>query len=31
MGTWALNVSDRARRDVGTFRNWSIELRSAPA
>ena len=29
-GTWTLNVSDRARRDVGTLRSWGIELRSAP-
>lgn len=31
MGVWTLNVSDRARVDVGTFRSWSIELKSAPA
>jgi subtilisin-like proprotein convertase family protein len=29
-GDWVLNVADRARRDVGTLRSWSIELRSAP-
>ena len=27
MGTWLLNVSDRARIDVGKLRSWSIELR----
>jgi len=31
MGNWTLNVSDRARVDVGKLRKWSIELRSAPA
>ncbi|HWK66184.1 MAG TPA: M6 family metalloprotease domain-containing protein [Rhizobiaceae bacterium] len=31
MGTWTLNVSDRARVDVGKLRKWSIELRSSPA
>jgi M6 family metalloprotease-like protein len=30
MGTWTLNVSDRARVDVGKLRKWSIELRSKP-
>jgi len=30
-GVWTLNVSDRARRDVGALRSWSIELGSAPA
>ena len=30
MGNWTLNVSDRARADVGKLRSWSIELRSAP-
>jgi hypothetical protein len=27
MGSWILNVSDRARIDVGKLRSWSIELR----
>lgn len=27
-GNWILNVSDRARRDVGKLRRWSLELRS---
>ena len=27
MGTWTLNVSDRARADVGILRSWSIELK----
>ena len=31
MGIWTLNVSDRARIDVGKLRSWSIELKSAPA
>jgi M6 family metalloprotease-like protein len=31
MGNWTLNVSDRARIDVGKLRSWSIELKSAPA
>ena len=26
MGNWVLNVSDRARADVGKLRSWSIEL-----
>lgn len=30
MGIWTLNVSDRARIDVGKLRKWSIELRSRP-
>lgn len=30
MGVWTLNVSDRARVDVGKLRKWSIELRSRP-
>ncbi|MGI6856888.1 M6 family metalloprotease domain-containing protein [Mesorhizobium sp. 1B3] len=30
MGVWTLNVSDRARVDVGKLRKWSIELRSKP-
>ena len=30
-GNWILNVSDRARRDVGTLRRWSLELRSIAA
>ena len=30
MGNWVLNVSDRARADVGKLRSWSIELKSAP-
>jgi len=25
-GPWILNVSDRARRDIGRLRSWSIEL-----
>jgi subtilisin-like proprotein convertase family protein len=25
-GSWVLNVSDRAQRDVGKLRSWSIEL-----
>jgi M6 family metalloprotease-like protein len=29
-GAWVLNVSDRASRDVGQFRRWTIELESAP-
>lgn len=29
-GSWVLNVSDRARRDVGRLRTWRIELRSGP-
>ena len=28
-GDWMLNVSDRARRDVGKLRSWRIEIRSA--
>ncbi len=31
MGDWTLNVSDRARIDVGKLRSWSVELRSAAA
>jgi M6 family metalloprotease-like protein len=27
-GNWTLNVSDRARRDVGIFRSWGLELTS---
>lgn len=27
MGNWTLNVADRAARDVGVLRSWSIELR----
>lgn len=30
-GNWVLKVSDRARRDVGTLRRWSLELRSTAA
>jgi M6 family metalloprotease-like protein len=30
-GAWVLNVSDRARRDVGRLRSWRIELRTASA
>lgn len=30
-GNWILNVSDRARRDVGKLRRWSLELRSLGA
>jgi subtilisin-like proprotein convertase family protein len=30
LGNWVLNVSDRARADVGKLRSWSIELKSAP-
>jgi len=30
MGDWVLNVSDRAKVDVGTLRSWRIELRSTP-
>jgi M6 family metalloprotease-like protein len=30
-GNWILNVSDRARRDVGKIRRWSLELRSPGA
>lgn len=30
-GNWILNVSDRARRDVGKLRRWSLELRSPGA
>jgi len=30
-GNWVLNVSDRAARDVGALKSWSIELESAPA
>ena len=30
-GDWVLNVSDRARQDVGRLRNWKIELKSASA
>jgi hypothetical protein len=26
-GNWILNLSDRARRDVGKLRRWSLELR----
>jgi M6 family metalloprotease-like protein len=29
-GDWVLNASDRARRDVGTLRKWSIEIASGP-
>lgn len=29
-GSWILNVADRAAADVGTFRRWNVELRSAP-
>jgi M6 family metalloprotease-like protein len=29
MGNWILNVSDRAKTDVGKLRSWSIELTSA--
>lgn len=30
-GNWILNVSDRARRDVGKLRRWSLELRGMGA
>jgi len=30
-GDWVLNVSDRARQDLGRLRNWKIELKSASA
>jgi len=30
-GNWILNVSDRARQDVGKLKSWKIELKSAPA
>ncbi len=30
-GDWALHVADRAWRDKGTLREWSIELKSTPA
>jgi len=29
-GTWVLNVSDRARVDIGKLRSWSLDLISAP-
>ncbi|MFP2898401.1 M6 family metalloprotease domain-containing protein [Corallococcus sp. 4LFB] len=29
-GDWILNVSDRARDDVGTLRSWGVELWSEP-
>lgn len=29
-GNWTLTVSDRARRDIGRLRSWSIELDSVP-
>jgi M6 family metalloprotease-like protein len=28
-GNWVLNVSDRARQDIGTLKSWRIELISA--
>ena len=28
-GDWILNVSDRARQDVGKLKSWKIELKSA--
>lgn len=28
-GNWVLNVSDRARRDIGRLKSWKIELTSA--
>jgi subtilisin-like proprotein convertase family protein len=31
MGSWTLNVSDRASLDVGKLRSWSIELKPAPS
>ena len=31
MGNWTLNVSDRARRDTGKLRSWSIELNASAA
>ena len=31
MGTWTLNVSDRANADIGKLRSWGIELKAAPA
>jgi subtilisin-like proprotein convertase family protein len=30
-GNWILNVSDRARQDVGKLKSWKIELKSASA
>lgn len=30
-GDWILNVSDRARRDIGTFKTWGVELTTASA
>jgi subtilisin-like proprotein convertase family protein len=30
-GNWILNVSDRARQDVGKLKSWKIELTSAAA
>ena len=29
-GAWSLTVVDRARRDVGTFNSWRLELQTAP-
>ena len=29
-GAWVLNVADRARSDVGTFKKWDIEIKSGP-
>jgi M6 family metalloprotease-like protein len=29
-GNWVLNVSDRARDDVGRLKSWSIELKTTP-
>lgn len=29
-GSWVMNVADRAAADVGIFRSWNVELRSAP-
>src|SRR5262245_38134210 len=31
MGNWSLNVSDRARRDIGKLRSWSMELNASAA
>ena len=28
-GAWVLNVSDRARRDEGTLKRWTIELQTS--
>lgn len=30
-GTWALEVADLARRDIGTFDHWSVEATVTPA